>query len=47
MSAPASQWLLLDHLFYRGLSVTQAEAVASDGSDHNPLRVEVLTIPEA
>ena len=31
--------LPLDHLFYRGLSVTQAEAVASDGSDHNPLRV--------
>ena len=31
--------LPLDHLFYRGLSVTQAEAVTSDGSDHNPLRV--------
>ncbi len=30
--------LPLDHLFYRGLTLSQGEAVSSDGSDHNPLR---------
>ncbi len=31
--------LPLDHLFYRGLTLSQAEAVSSHGSDHNPLRL--------
>jgi endonuclease/exonuclease/phosphatase (EEP) superfamily protein YafD len=30
---------VLDHLFYRGLSVVKAEAPISDASDHNPLIV--------
>ena len=29
----------LDHLFYRGLSVAQSEAIPSSGSDHVPLRI--------
>lgn len=31
--------LPLDHVFYRGLALIQAEAPESDASDHNPLEV--------
>ncbi|MDP5254839.1 MULTISPECIES: endonuclease/exonuclease/phosphatase family protein [unclassified Vibrio] len=30
---------VLDHVFYRGLSVIHAQATHSDASDHNPLQV--------
>ncbi len=37
--------LVLDHVFYRGLTLEKAEAPSSGASDHNPLLVE-FSLPE-